>query len=96
MDESGKRCSDGGVGNALIHYSTKVECDHTPASDVYIRFARHSQAAYQGTGAVNARNADMAMYWLSTSTSVRILWEKYLEIEERSYLTSPDDDRPKW
>jgi hypothetical protein len=32
----------------------------------------HSQAASQGTGVVNDRNADMAMYWLSASTFTNI------------------------
>jgi hypothetical protein len=59
MDESGERCSDGGVANALIHHSTIAECDYTHASYVDTRFARHSQVASQGTG---VRNADMAMY----------------------------------
>jgi hypothetical protein len=69
MDASGERCSDGVVGNALIHHSTIAECDHTHASYVDTRFVCHPQVASQGTGAVNVRNADMAMYWLSTSTS---------------------------
>jgi hypothetical protein len=43
------------VGNALIYHSTIAECDHA-------HFARHSQVASQGTGAVNVRNADMTMY----------------------------------
>jgi hypothetical protein len=54
-----ERCSDGGVGNALIHHSTIAECDHTHA---LILVLRHSQFASQGTGAVNVSNADMAMY----------------------------------
>jgi hypothetical protein len=62
MGESGESCSDGGVGNALIHHSTIAECDHTHASYVDTHFARHSQVASQGTGAVNVRIADMAMY----------------------------------
>jgi exonuclease III len=62
MDASGERCSDGVVGNALIHHSTIAECDHTHASYVDTRFVCHSQVASQGTGAVNVRNADMAMY----------------------------------
>jgi hypothetical protein len=62
MDESGERCSEGGVGNALIHHSTIAERDHTHASYVDTRFACQSQVASQGTGAVNVRNADMAMY----------------------------------
>jgi hypothetical protein len=47
---------------ALIHHSTIVECDHTHDSYIDTRFARHSQVASQGTGAVNVRNAEMAMY----------------------------------
>jgi hypothetical protein len=62
MDEAGERCSDGCVGNALIHHSTIAECDHTHAPYVDTHFVHHSQAASQGTGAVNVRNADMAMY----------------------------------
>jgi hypothetical protein len=62
LPPSGERCSDGGVGNALIHPSTIAECDHTRASYVDTRFACHSQVASQGTGAVNFCNADMAMY----------------------------------
>jgi hypothetical protein len=62
MDECGERCSDDVVGNALIHHSTIAECDHTQASYVDTRFAHHSQVASQGTGAVNVRIADMAMY----------------------------------
>jgi hypothetical protein len=60
------RCSDGCVGNALTHHSTIEECDHTHAAYVDAYFARHSQVASQETGAVNVRNADMAMS--STST----------------------------
>jgi hypothetical protein len=29
MDAAGKQCSNGGVGNALIHHSTIAECGHT-------------------------------------------------------------------
>jgi hypothetical protein len=43
-------------------HSTLAECDRTHASYVDIRFACHSQVTSQGTGAVNVRNADMAMY----------------------------------
>jgi hypothetical protein len=62
LDDAGKRCSDGGVGNALIHHLTNAECDHIHASCVDTRFACHSQVASQRTGVVNARNADMAMH----------------------------------
>jgi hypothetical protein len=62
MDASGGRCNESGVGHALIPHSTIAECDHTHASYVDPRFACHSQVASQGTGAVNVRNADMAMY----------------------------------
>jgi hypothetical protein len=55
------RCSDEGVGNALIHHSIIAECEHTHAPYVDTRLACHSQAASQGTGAVNVCNADMAM-----------------------------------
>jgi hypothetical protein len=37
MDASGERCSDGVVGNALIHHSTIAECDHSHASYVDTR-----------------------------------------------------------
>jgi hypothetical protein len=57
-----ERCSIGGVGNALIHHSTIAECVHSHALSVDTRFASHSRVASQGTGAVNVRNADMAMY----------------------------------
>jgi hypothetical protein len=50
------------LANALIHHSTIAECDHTHESYVDTRFACRSQVACQGTGAVNIRNADMAMY----------------------------------
>jgi hypothetical protein len=62
LDEAGERCSDGGVGNALIHHSTIAECNRTHASYVDTRFARHAQVASQGTGAVDVRDADTAMY----------------------------------
>jgi hypothetical protein len=44
---------------------------HHHASYLDSRCARHSQDAPQGTGADNVRNADMAMYCLSTSTCAR-------------------------
>jgi hypothetical protein len=62
LNEAGDRCSDGGAGNALIHHSIIAECDHTHAWYANTRFVRHSHVASQGTGAVNVRNADMAMY----------------------------------
>jgi hypothetical protein len=55
LDEAGERCSNGGVGNALIHHSTIAECDRTRASDVDTRFVSHSQVASHGVGAVNVR-----------------------------------------
>jgi hypothetical protein len=61
IESSGERCSDACVGNALYNHSTIAESDHTYASHD-TRFARHSQVASQGTGAVNVHNADMAMY----------------------------------
>jgi hypothetical protein len=62
LDEASKQCSDRGAGNALIHHSTSAGSDHTRASYVDTRFARHSQVASQGTGAVNVCNPDMVMY----------------------------------
>jgi hypothetical protein len=56
-----ERCSIGGVGNAEIHHSTIAECNHTHASYVGTRFPRNFQVAFQGSGAVNVRDADMAM-----------------------------------
>jgi hypothetical protein len=64
-----ERCSIGGVGDAYIHHSTIAESDRTRASDVDTRLVRHSQVASQGTGAVNVRDADKAIYGLFTSTS---------------------------
>jgi hypothetical protein len=54
--------SDGGVGNVLIHHTIITECDRAHAAYVDARFAQHSQVASQGSGSVNVRKADMAMY----------------------------------
>jgi hypothetical protein len=47
----------------------------------------HSQAASQGTGVVNDRNADVAMYWLSASTFTNIRSD---DVREGSMLQRPD------
>jgi hypothetical protein len=46
---------------------SNVICLHAPHG--VAQGASHSQLASQGTRVVNVHNADMAMYWLSTSIS---------------------------
>jgi hypothetical protein len=71
MDEACELCTEGGAGIAFIHYSTVAKCyhTHTPCVDKCLCLAGHPQVAYQGTDTVNVRNADVATYGLSTSTS---------------------------
>lgn len=66
LNEAREPCSDGGVGNALIHHSTIAESDHPHASYVDTRSTHRSRVASHGTGPVN----DGYVHWLVVRPSI--------------------------